>query len=385
MQSDIRKLDNRSLLGHLNTLVQRDRALSCHMLQCLAEVDRRKLYREHACSSMHVFCVEVLRFSEFKAYKHVQAARTASKYPALLEMVRRGETHLSAIAVIAPHLTPDNHQHLCEQMRNKSKRQVEELRAAVAPKPEIRPSLRKVPSQRPQRQTPAANTVPAANATPAANVAPAASQPTGRRPTPWAPERYKLQLTVSRAVKDKLEQAQGLLRHRLPDGSLEQVLELALDELITQVSKRKYGLADKPRQPSGQRPSATTRHIPNAVKRQVATRDGFRCAYVDATGKRCRETGGLEYHHVLPFAKGGCSTAANLQLRCRAHNALHAEQDYGRQLVANKIAQAQQLRLTPQSPQATNVDLAPGAKSPAPAWLLPRQKAPVAPPLQPSC
>jgi hypothetical protein len=36
---------------------------------------------------------------------------------------------------------------------------------------------------------------------------------------------------------------------------------------------------------------------------------------------RCDETGGLEYHHVVPFASGGATTVDNIQLRCRAHNA----------------------------------------------------------------
>jgi hypothetical protein len=37
----------------------------------------------------------------------------------------------------------------------------------------------------------------------------------------------------------------------------------------------------------------------------------------------------LEFHHVVPFARGGPTNTANLQLRCRAHNAYEAETDYG--------------------------------------------------------
>jgi hypothetical protein len=46
-------------------------------------------------------------------------------------------------------------------------------------------------------------------------------------------------------------------------------------------------------------------------------------------GGRCRETGWLELHHGVPFARGGMSTAENLELRCRAHNAYEAERDFG--------------------------------------------------------
>jgi hypothetical protein len=41
---------------------------------------------------------------------------------------------------------------------------------------------------------------------------------------------------------------------------------------------------------------------------------------------------------VHPFALGGPSLAANLSLRCRAHNLHAAEQDYGRQHIAAKVA-----------------------------------------------
>jgi hypothetical protein len=41
---------------------------------------------------------------------------------------------------------------------------------------------------------------------------------------------------------------------------------------------------------------------------------------------RCTERGFLEFHHVVPFADHGPTTAENLQLRCRAHNVYEVEQ-----------------------------------------------------------
>jgi hypothetical protein len=45
---------------------------------------------------------------------------------------------------------------------------------------------------------------------------------------------------------------------------------------------------------------------------------------------RCTETTFLEYHHVRPYAAGGEPTAANIELRCRAHNAYEAALFFGR-------------------------------------------------------
>ena len=68
--------------------------------------------------------------------------------------------------------------------------------------------------------------------------------------------------------------------------------------------------------------------MPAAVKREVWRRDEGRCAFVGAAG-RCAERGFLELHHVVAFAEGGTTDVANLQLRCRAHNAYEAEQWFG--------------------------------------------------------
>jgi hypothetical protein len=76
------------------------------------------------------------------------------------------------------------------------------------------------------------------------------------------------------------------------------------------------------------------RHIPARVRRTVVDRDGACCTHVDPTGQRCRETHHLELHHLVPFASGGGHTAANLTLRCAAHNAYAAELDFSSEHIA---------------------------------------------------
>jgi hypothetical protein len=78
------------------------------------------------------------------------------------------------------------------------------------------------------------------------------------------------------------------------------------------------------------------RYIPAAVRREVYRRDGARCTYVDARGLRCAETRYLELHHLRPFALNGAHEVSNLALRCAAHNALAAEEDFGRSFVTER-------------------------------------------------
>ncbi len=78
-------------------------------------------------------------------------------------------------------------------------------------------------------------------------------------------------------------------------------------------------------------------YVPAELRREVFARDGERCTYVSPDGDRCPARGHLELDHVQPKARGGTETAANLRVRCRAHNALYAEQVFGRAHVASRI------------------------------------------------
>ncbi len=139
---------------------------------------------------------------------------------------------------------------------------------------------------------------------------------------PLAPERYKVQCTVSRDTYEKLRRVQDLLRHTIPAGDLSAIFDRALTLLLAELSRTKFAATHRPQRDRPSRPGS--RHIPAAVKRDVWTRDGGRCAFHGEQG-RCAETGFLEFHHVVPYADGGETSATNLQLRCRTHNQYEAK------------------------------------------------------------
>lgn len=163
--------------------------------------------------------------------------------------------------------------------------------------------------------------------------------------TPLRPSRYKLELTAGQALHDKLKQLEHLLRHRVPDGDLATIVELAVDLLVdntlerrcarNQSSPPKKGGSIKRRVPRHSR-KLNSRYIPRAVVREVHRRDGDQCAFVSSEGKRCCERGFLEVHHIVPYARGGTASAANLTLLCRAHNSLLAERDFGAAFMRSK-------------------------------------------------
>jgi hypothetical protein len=148
---------------------------------------------------------------------------------------------------------------------------------------------------------------------------------------------------VPKSTHDKLRLAQGLLSHAVPVGDLAQVIDRALDALISQLEVRRLGVStrDLRREGAGSEgPSsegaAPSRYIPAAVRRAAWERDGGRCTFVSITGGRCRSRIYLEFDHVEPFARGGKATVDNIRLRCRAHNQYEAERAFGRDFMRQK-------------------------------------------------
>ncbi|MFN2377303.1 MAG: hypothetical protein ABR538_12255 [Candidatus Binatia bacterium] len=52
----VAKLSEQELLDHFTGLVVRDRQTTSELLVAIAEIDERKLWARHACSSMFIFC-----------------------------------------------------------------------------------------------------------------------------------------------------------------------------------------------------------------------------------------------------------------------------------------------------------------------------------------
>jgi hypothetical protein len=223
--------------------------------------------------------------------------------------------------------------------RHQSKREVEWLVAALHPQPDVPTVIRRLPARHPAAlpapQSEARVVGVEADAT--VPVEPPRAMPTSARPevTPLTPDRYKIQFTVSRQTRDKLRRAQDLLRHAVPDGDPAIIFDRALTILLTQLERSKTGATDRPRTTgpgTSRRANVASRHVPAATQRVVWQRDGGRCAFTGPQ-ERCTATAFLEYHHVVPFAAGGETSANNLELRCRAHNRYEVDRYFGRSRV----------------------------------------------------
>jgi 5-methylcytosine-specific restriction endonuclease McrA len=170
---------------------------------------------------------------------------------------------------------------------------------------------------------------------PAPAAAVQAARPPAGRLNPIAPEQHVLRVTVSAEFVANLEAARRALSHKLPGGELAEVLHEGLRAILANADRRRRGTGKKS---SPSLPPPGSRYVPAAVRDEVWRRDGGQCAFIGSTGHRCTSRHQLQVHHLHPFALGGPPIAANLALRCRAHNLHAAEQDYGREHIAAKVA-----------------------------------------------
>jgi hypothetical protein len=331
-------LSDTDLLAATRSLLDQEQRLLADLLVHLGEIDKRRLYLDRAYPSMFAYCVGELGFSEDVTFNRIAVARAGRQFPEVIEAVRSSRVHLTGLRLLAPHLTDDNHQDLLAEAAGKPKRKIEEMVARLSPRPPAPSLIRKLPEPRSCSTT--VDLPPAFSAPdPAARRDEVGSTAGAGRAVmvvkPLTEETYKVQFTASRRLRDKLRQAQDLLRHQVPDGNLATIVEKAVDLLIQDTEKRRFALGRKERERSEAETSAPpTRHVPNAVKRAVYERDGGQCAFVDDRGNRCPERGGLELDHVDGFARTRTHAVDRIRLLCRSHNAHAAERMYGREFMA---------------------------------------------------
>jgi hypothetical protein len=339
-------LPDTELIAEVTRCAHNERHTTAQLVAHLAELDLRRLYLGAGQSSLFAYCHKVLGLSEDAAYNRVEAARACRLFPEILEQLDDGSLTITSVRLLARHLTADNHRELLAAAGHRNKREVEELLARRFPQPDTPSSVRKAP-ERTSSPSPEVRTSLTTTSVPVPvpiSLDPnfAGPDPVGPVPTPsthrpvvkpLAAERYEIRFTASEATRDKLKIAQDLLRHAIPSGDVAAIFDRALSELIEAHARRKMAVVRRPakaRAVAVGRPAIEgSRCVPSGVKRAVWHRDRGRCAFVGTNGHRCSERAFLEYHHVEPYAVGGEATAANIQLRCRAHNGYEADVFFG--------------------------------------------------------
>src|SRR5262249_12451838 len=314
------RLSNPQIKELLVAKVAAECVREAEILVLIGEADARKMYLEEGYPSMHAWCIEFFHFSKDVAYKRIHAARAARNYPVLLDAVEQARLHLSAVRLIAPHLTPENVEELVAAATHCTCEEIEEMLAprvvrletmldgsaahaneiALTPAPSSEVSLM-IPQQaaRPVDPMPALLTELAPQSPVAQNLEPPPLPTSSLHAKVEQPEPM-VAVYLTKQAHEMVQRAQALLGR---DAST--VVVLGLVEVISRAEKGKFGATDKPRRP---RPRRRQGGIPAHERRIVWKRDQGQCTFPGENGKRCSTRRNLEYDHITPVARGGTST-----------------------------------------------------------------------------
>ena len=345
-------LSDHDLLARLPALAGREREVSVELVAHLAALDARPAaYLGRGYGSLFAYCSQALHLSEDAACNRIEAARACRRFPAILDLLASGEMTLTSVRRLGRYLTPENHQAVLEKAKRATREEIDVLVAVLAPQPDARSLVRKLPTAALVIPGPHAEVAMSIPSEPVATIpAPSAPSVASPRPIvrPTAPERYRVQFTIGEATHEKLRKLQALLRREIPSGDPGIIFDRAVSLLLEQIENKKLGVTAKPRSCRSIRagtdtvdeedirtPPRPSRRVPRAVKRAAWKRDGGQCAFVSVDGRRCTEREFLDFHHVHAYAKQGPATVANISLRCRPHNQYEAELVFGRRGTSN--------------------------------------------------
>lgn len=275
------------LLSNTQSLVEREREITLEVLQYLREIERRRLFSSLGYSSLFDYCTEHLKYSGSAAQRRIQSMRALRDLPEIADKIETGSLSLSTLSQAQGLFTvtakkakePDTSiqkysnvekLELIQKLENKSARAVQKLIAEEAqnklgqllPTPEV---------IRPLNQT-----------------------------------QSEMKLTIDKEFEGKLNKLKGLLAHKMPGATTQELLNHVMDLAI-----EKLDPANKPR---------------NGMKKRIWLKAKSKCEI-------CQSQYFLESDHIRPRAKGGTNEEINFRLLCRNCNQRQAIEKIGEKVI----------------------------------------------------
>lgn len=344
LKETIESLSDAALVSSLRSLRTRESEVRSDLLLHIAELDRRQSYRELGYSSTFAYLTQALGYSEGETYRRIAAARVLMQNPDLYGKIRDGKISLCALAEIAKIQEVSDQREVLTKAEGQSRREVKKLVVAKLPPSALKKErvvMQSVVAATPSQDSPSLFYL--------------ASQGTETTPSP-AKVNYSVTLPLPEEVMAKLTEAKALVGAQTLVEAIEKLVDIVLDQRSPKKreerrEKRKIKKAEKEAKAANAKQEAArkeveklqsqpetkkvekklvvTRHIPTPLRDRIVIRDGQRCTFVSADGRRCTETAHLEVDHVYPFGLRGEHLEENLRVLCRAPNQLMAEHAFG--------------------------------------------------------
>jgi hypothetical protein len=337
--SKIETMTNFEVTESIDRVFKTERNSQANFILLLCEISERKLHIAMGYSSLMVYCVQHFQLTEFSAYRRMQIARVAKKFPALVEAIRGQKVSLTTAAMIAPKLKENSVAEQIGECSGKSKEQVKRILAVWEPKADVKESVRHLKAS--DKNDPiSAHVFPAPGTNSDVtlnNFSGFFATPTVSEALPKAKEEVKplsadrtcLRFSIKADTEEKLKRAQEISGANRLDDVLDLLLEAYLEK--KDPSRREARREKRAEKKESRSEETAPRTATPRLKDKALARVGHQCSYVSADGNRCAERTRLELEHIKPRGRGGDNSEGNLTILCKSHNLYLAELHYGRE------------------------------------------------------
>lgn len=296
----------------IKSLAAKERELLIEILEVIKEIDSRKMYLDLGYPNLFEYLTKGVGYSAGSAQRRIDAARLLQEEPKLADKIQSGALHLHQISLVQRaarqvskerniSVTSKEKTKLLLHLENKNQREAEKEVA----------SFFDLPLQQEQKIKAQKD------------------------------ESVRVELTLSKDLFEKIQQAQALLSHAVNGNNLIDYLEYVTERVIKQKTQvRTKAIAKSPKIANSKTQTYFSDHCTKKtsstaivavtqiksnrfsaqVKKQTFNLQKF-CQYKDPrTGKQCQSHWFLQVDHKHSKWAGGNSSSENAQLLCVGHN-----------------------------------------------------------------
>lgn len=301
-------LSNTDLLFRFGKLVQTERKITHLVLECIAEIDSRRLYLDKAYPSLYEFLVQKFGYSSSAALRRIESARLLREVPEVASKIESGALNLSQLSKV--------------QQAVRAVQKIEDRKLDVTEKQELLKCIENTTQQQTEVILSQALSLPILDEDKA---------------KAHGDESVTLTITLSKEQMAILKQAQDLIAHAVPDKKWADTITYLAQKEIQRRTQLKKPHSTKESSPLSSTQSqdknsstittvttlagvAKRKIIPRGIKKQILNKDRC-CQYKDPnTGKVCGSTRFTQVDHRHSVWAGGSNNIANLQILCFQHN-----------------------------------------------------------------
>ena len=313
-------LTDEKLLDETQSLVKQEREITLKVLHHLREIERRRLFSALKYESLFNYCVQHLKYSESSAQRRIQAMRALRDLPEIETKIETGVLSLSNLATAQSlfyqekksgnHYSKVKKLEILEKLENKSRREAERTLAQIVPQ----------------------------------------QMPPAQKLRVISEELTEMKLVVDQEFLKQLEVLKGLLAHKMPHATMQEIIKFAFKQATEQLTP---GLNKKEKRANKlMTGSQVTAEPKTATESETKTKTGLQAAApnpiqtgnskaIPASVKRyvwqkannkcqlCSSTFAPQTDHNIPRAMGGSNELKNLRLLCRNCNQRQAIEKLG--------------------------------------------------------